>query len=188
MAITDESTRTQIVLAASIVAGKGADENAVAGEVLRIISRLSEGSPVMNAFDAIEKRDENTDKVKTFRAVILHVDKEITSNRGVLFLKTEPSKWHPNGKEFLRTEITKNNPAGTEMAKLAQSLIGHQVVLSVAVENTGEVKVRVLRNIEDQGPAEGYDQANPEFQADLDSTEPLRKLRPKLASQQVAGA
>lgn len=184
----DDATKAQVVIAASIIAGPNADEAAVTTQVRAIVSRLSEGSPSMNAFDEADKRDEATEKVKTFRGVILHVDKEVTSERAVIFLKTQPSKYHPNGKEFARTERT-DTPAGKAVAKQAQALVGHQVQLSVGIEGTGEVKVRVIRHIEDQGPIPGFDPNTEEYAADF-ATEPKNgnATLSKLVSAQAAAA
>ena len=71
----DENTKVQVIIAASIVAGSGADEAAVTAEARKIISRISAGSAIAAEFERIEARDEVTEKVKTFRATIIGIDK-----------------------------------------------------------------------------------------------------------------
>ena len=81
--------------------------------------------------------------------------------------------------EFIRTERT--DGAEARLAKLAQSLIGHQVTVGVAVEGTGDVKVRVARSITSNGVDAGYNPADPAYQPSYEKLD-LKKL----ASQQAA--
>lgn len=179
----DPAIKAHIVLAASIIAGNGASETDVNTEVRRIASRLSEGSAALNVLSDLDRRDENTVKTKGFPATILHVDREKTSTRGVVFLKTKPSKFHPNGKEIARTERT-DSEDGKAIAKLAQSLVGHNVYITVGVEATGDVNVRVIRSIEDKGIAEGFDPELPDFKPGFESEKStLAKLQSAAAAQ-----
>lgn len=175
MRVIDEAVRTQIIIAASVLVGPSAAEDAVAAEVRRIVARLEPGSLSVAEFNRVERRNESTDEVKTFRATILHVDKELTSTRGVVFLKTKESQWHPNGKELVRTDRT-DNEDGRAMARLAQSLIGHHVTIVLGVERTAGGTSRTLRSIQDHGPAEGFDPAKAEFQPDFTAIKDTSKL------------
>ncbi len=177
MSIFDEHLKAQIVLAASITAGAGATEEQVAEEAKRIIARLSPGSTILYEFDRADKREENTEKVKTFKATIVAVDKELSSTRGVVFLKTQPSKWHPDGKEHMRTDRT-DSTEGKTLAKLAQSLIGHQVTVTVGIENGSDNRVRVLRGLKDDGVDPKFNPSDAEYQPSFDKLDVS-----KLASQ-----
>lgn len=164
MAITDESIKAQVIIGAVTAAGPGASDTDIVAAARKIINFLSSGSAILAEFDRVDKRDETTEKVKTFRGTITGVDKEVTSERGVVFLKTKPSEWHPDGKENLRTERV-DSVDGREMARLAQSLIGHQVTITVGVEvMPNHKKSRVMRGIQDLGVDPAYDADNPDFQ------------------------
>lgn len=167
MATIDEATKTQVVIGAVTAAGPGATDAAIAAVARKIINFLSPGSAIMAEFERVAKRDETTEKVKTFRATVLGVDKMVESERGVVFLKSQPSQYHPDGKEYVHTERV-DSLAGLEMAKQAQALIGHQVTISVAVEvftsTDGVKKSRVVRSIVDRGVDPAYNAVDPAFQ------------------------
>ncbi|MGN7187015.1 hypothetical protein [Microbacterium enclense] len=170
----DTQAQQSIVIAAAILAGPTGTEQDVASHVGRIAGYLSEGSLAMNAFAAIEKRDENVIKTKGgFPATIIGIDKETTSTRAVVLLKTKPSKWHPNSQEFIRTQRT-DNAEGLAQARALQGLIGHRVFITAVLEGTGDVNVRIIRSCEDKGVDPDYMatvtqldgrnvQTNPEF-------------------------
>lgn len=181
----DTETQQRIVIAAATVAGPNANDADVKSHVSRIAGYLSEGSLPMGAFADLERRDASTVKVKGFPATIIGMDKELTSTRGVVLLRTAPSKWHPNGQEFSRTERT-DTEAGRAMAQRLQSLVGHKVFLSVAVEGTGEANVRSVRSVDDKGIDPEYVAGDPAWTFDYTALEP--KMIAKLATQQRASA
>lgn len=93
---------------------------------------------------------------KVFTGIVLGIQKENSSTRGIVTLKTKVSNFHPNGQETVRTERTDSSPATLALCKhIKDNLIGHKVAVWVEIEtyNEGAGKVRVLRHIKDLGPA-----------------------------------
>ncbi len=107
----EPAVQQQIVIAAATVAGPNATDGDVKAHAERIAGYCMDGSIVMQAFAALDQREQNTSQVKSFPATVLGVDRETTSTRGVVFLKTRPSEYHPNGQEFSRTERTDSESA-----------------------------------------------------------------------------
>lgn len=148
----DAAIRTQIILASVASTGPVGDDPTdwqvrVAETAARITAMCSESSPVSVAVEGVERS-------KVFTAVVEAVRKEQSSTRAVVTLKTRPSQFHPDGLEEARSERT-DNPVGLAMARRLVSLRGHRVALWVEVESTssGSSKVRVVRHVEDLGPA-----------------------------------
>lgn len=163
MTITlSDATKDLAILEAVRLAGPGAADEAVVDELRRIVGYLDPDSAIRYEFERMEKRASATEKSKTFIATVLGVDKEVSSNRGVIYLRTLPSKYHPDGKEFLRSDRLENQDAREQMNKV-RSLIGHKVRVTVAIEGTGEVKVRVLRGLVDEGVDGEYNANAPDF-------------------------
>lgn len=158
----EPAERAQIILAASIIAGVDASEDDVRRHTERLAGYLEDGSAPMTVFNDIDVRDRNTSQIKQFPATIIGIDKETTSTRAVVLLRTRPSQWHVNGQELVRTERT-DTAAGRAAAERAQSLIGHRVFLTVAVERGSSGNTRVLRSVQDHGVDPDYDTARPEW-------------------------
>jgi len=177
----DPATQAQVVIAAAIIAGPQGSDSDVKRHTERIATYLIDGSLPMSAFAAAEQKAQNTSQLKSFPATIIGIDKENTSTRAVLFLRTKPSEHHPNGQETVRTERT-DSDAGRNDALTLQSLIGHKVFIHVAVERTGTNNVRVIRSWEDKGVDPNYNPADPAWQFDY-SALPTQQRR-KLATQQ----
>jgi hypothetical protein len=180
-----DSLKAQIVLTAVGAAGPGATDDQIVGQVSRITGFLQDGSPALNAFERAEKRAANTTQTKGFQGDVLWVDLEQSSNRPIVFLRTAPSEHHPDGIELIRMDRTDSadGERSKELAKLATSLIGHKVGVSVAVEKAGTKNVRVLRALEDRGPVAdlaGYDVSNGYTLVNWQE-ETKAKIAPKLA-------
>lgn len=146
--------KRSIIVAAVTAAGAGADDGQVAAQVTRIVNLFEDGSPAMNAFARAEERAEKTVKTKGFAGEVIFVDTEQTSNRPVVFLRTEVSSQAPEGIEVVRldrldsqdSELVKN------LANQALSLVGHKVGVTIAIEQMGNGNnARILRAIEDRG-------------------------------------
>lgn len=170
--------KAETVALAYQLAGAGATEDAVAAEVTRILNGTSTGSPIIYAFDSFEKRAEGIADTKTILGTIIHVDVEESSQRGVIFLKSEQAheKWNPTGKENVRTERIDGKELGRPVLKDAGALIGHKVALTVNVEETPGGKVRVTQRISDRGVDENYADGSEAYTPDLSKvkTEKLR--------------
>lgn len=160
----------QIVQTAFLLAGAGASEDQVAAEVTRILIGVGEGSPILYAFTQVAKREENVEGTKTILGTIIHADVEETSQRGVIFLKSETShpQFNPLGKENVRTNrIDDDKSGGKALLNGAVGLIGHKVALTVQVEKTASNKVRVVTRISDRGVDENYVKGSADATPDL---------------------
>lgn len=160
MSDTPILTQAQTIALAFQTAGPGADENAIAAEVTRILSAIGTGSPVLYAFEQHAKRAENIEDIKTVLGTLTMVDVENTSQRGVLFVKSDHShpKWNPEGKELARTERIDGKGLGKPLLQEAGKLIGHKVAITVEVQTSDSGKNRVAVRISDRG-------IDPEYEA-----------------------
>lgn len=155
----DDATRAQIVVAAVTVAGPVGDDLlawqvGVAEQAARIVAMTS-------SEHTISKMIEGTAAAKVFTGTVLRVEKEASSTRGLVTLKTRVhAEFAPDGTEKVRTDRT-DNPYGLSMARRMRSLIGHRVTVWVENEKmaSGSGKTtRVLRHVEDLGVEESGEQ------------------------------
>jgi hypothetical protein len=98
---------------------------------------------------------ETLDRCRTFEAVVVKVEREESTTRGLVTLKSAPSKFHKDGLETVRTDRT-DNPSGKRMAYEMFNLIDHRVrvwVETVSYETKqGEKReTRVLKFFKDLG-------------------------------------
>lgn len=147
----EQSEVNQIILASLAATGPVGDDFAewnaqVTDMAARITAMCSPNSSVAKAIAGVANS-------KVFTATVMAITKETSSTRGVVTLKTRPSKFHEDGIEQARTERT-DSPEGLIMAKRLRSLVGNRVAIWVEVEETGDGdrKVRVVRHVEDLGP------------------------------------
>lgn len=159
MSDTPILTQAQTIALAFQTAGPGADENAIAAEVTRILSAIGTGSPVLYAFDQHARRAENVEDTKTVLGTLLLVDVEESSQRGVLFLKSDKAheRWNPLGKEHVRTERIDGKKVGFPLLQEAGKLIGHKVAITVEVQLSDSGKNRVAVRISDRGIDPDYE-------------------------------
>jgi len=171
-------SKAQTISLAFQLAGPDADESAIAAQVSRILSATGAGSPVLYAFDSFEKRAGTVEATKTVLGTLLLVDVEESSQRGVLFLKSEQAhqKWNPNGKELARTERIDGKAVGRPLLQDAGKLIGHKVAVTVEVQVSDSGKNRVAIRIADRGVDENYDATAEDYQPDLSKVN-VEKLR-----------
>lgn len=160
MSDTPILSQAQVIALAFQTAGPGADEKAIADEVTRILSATGTGSPVLYAFEQHAKRAENIEDIKTVLGTLTMVDVENTSQRGVLFVKSDHAhaKWNPEGKELARTERIDGKGLGKPLLQEAGKLIGHKVAITVEVQTSDSGKNRVAVRISDRG-------IDPEYEA-----------------------
>lgn len=171
-------TKAQTISLAFQLAGPDAGEDAIAAQVTRILNTIGAGSPVVYAFDSFEKRADSVENTKTVLGTLLLVDVEESSQRGVLFLKSEQAhpKWNPNGKELARTERIDGKAIGRPLLQDAGKLIGHKVALTVEVQVSDSGKNRVAIRISDRGIDEAYNEAAEDYQPDVSKVD-VKKLR-----------
>lgn len=155
MSTLTADSKAQIVLAAINAVGpdQGDPENPWGAQVAQKAAEIAvmaygNRSSAVKAIDGVT--GPNT---KVFTATIVDVVKEASSTRGLVTLKTKPSKFHEDGIEQARTERT-DDPAGRAMARALRAVKGHRVAIWIEVEeiNGGTGKVRVIRHFEDLGP------------------------------------
>jgi hypothetical protein len=96
---------------------------------------------------------------KNFTGTILGVQKEASSTRGFIALKTVESKFSPDGIEVARTERTDSSDEAKAFAsRLRTELTGHRVLVWVEMQETkGGQKVRILQHVQDLGLDPDFD-------------------------------
>jgi hypothetical protein len=148
----EQSEVNQIVLAAVSAAGPIDEEHP--GEWDAKVQDAAARIAVMcSPTSSVSKTVQSVANAKVFAAQVVKITKEASSTRGLVTLKTKPSKFHEDGIEQARTERT-DTASGLTMARRIRSLVGHRVLLWVEVESIadGASKVRVIRWVEDLGP------------------------------------
>jgi len=154
VATLTETERRAVILAAVQAAGldDGPDDRGltwpqrVAETAGRITAMLDPHSDVQRAIGHLEM-------AKVFPAVIEKVEKEASSTRALITLRTKVSERHPDGRETARSERT-DDPLGMAMARKLTALRSHKVMLWVELEAMGgsaDRRVRVIRHVEDLG-------------------------------------
>lgn len=148
----DDNLRSQIIIAAVTAVGPVEDKSSWQDQV---IEKAAEITALTNEKSMVSKTIESVAVSKVFPATVTDVTYEKSSTRGIVSLKTQPSKFHPDGIEQARTERT-DNPMGVAMGKRLKDLIGHRVMIWVEVEEIsgGAGKVRIVRHVQDLGLAE----------------------------------
>lgn len=138
-----------LLAAAAAVAGQGATRERLEEVLVNLALMAEEGSPT-------DRRLSRVLEAERFVAVLLGVKIEATSTRAVLRLAVEPGANAPEGIESIRTDRTDNRD-GARMARRAQGLVGHRVVVFKAMEEMSgrtDRKVRVAAHLVDLGPAD----------------------------------
>lgn len=160
----DAATRLTIVAGAVAAAGADTGDGAWAGRVedyaAQIFTMGGERSHVARMLTSLGS-------CKVFTGAVLGIQREQSSTRGIVTLKTGTSDTRdglPAGCEQVRTDRTDSEGRGLRLARQVRTLIGHRVLVWVEVEeyNGGRGKVRVLRHVEDLGRSD-----EPEAQAAL---------------------
>lgn len=146
----DEALITQAILAAvnlTATDGEGSDE-----WVARCQEHLARIMAMVAPDSAISRFARGVMNAKVFSGTVVGLEKEVSSTRAIVTLRTRPSDHNPDGFEKVRTDRT-DSDYGLRMARRARSLVGHRVLVWVEIETMakGDRKVRVLRHIEDAG-------------------------------------
>jgi hypothetical protein len=144
----DTDVKRQVILAAITAAGPIDDtwHERVKDAARRITVMLADDSPVARTIDQIGAST-------AFTGVITSVTREASSTRAIVTLRTKATPRNLSGEESLRTERT-DSPDGLAMARRLRALKGHRVLIWKEVESVrgGDVKVRMVRHVEDLGP------------------------------------
>ncbi len=145
----DEQTRRQIILAAAGATPR--DDEGLWTE--RVAQTAAEIAAMLAPHSRPSRAVKQVAAAKVFVATITGVRREASSTRTVVELAVASTERHPDGRESVRSERT-DQPDGLAVARRAQALIGHRVRLWVELEAAGaDRRVRVLRYLEDLGPA-----------------------------------
>ncbi|WIB65641.1 hypothetical protein [Curtobacterium sp. MCBD17_040] len=136
-------------------AASGAWDQSVKSNARDIKVMLSERSGIMTQLTQLDKIvDPNNDGGKVFPGTIVRVTREERSKRGIVVIYTGTDRATAGlgpGEEQVRTDRT-DNEDGRALARRAQQLIGHKVLLYIELEQMqGGNKVRVVRHFEDRG-------------------------------------
>lgn len=145
---------TQIIVSAAAAAGDPSDKDYQVRVAMAALGLAALANPKSGIADAVTKAL-TADSV--FPAVLVGLEKEASSTRGLLSFRTKPSDRYPDGIEPGRTERT-DNPAGRAVAIQARELIGHKVLVYRVQEQMGTgasaKSVRIIAALVDLGPAE----------------------------------
>jgi len=162
----DDVTRTQVVLAAVTAAGPtGEDE---AGWLASVHEQAARITAMCSPTSSLAKTIESVERSKVFTATVLSCTKEKSSTRGLVTLRTRPSKFHPDGVETARTERTDTGGLGLAMARRLRLLTGHRVAVWIDLEKIedGAREMRLVRHVEDLGIDETAGEVNGSVPAD----------------------
>lgn len=156
----EQSEVNQIVLAAISAAGP-VTEGDQSEWTVRVHDMAARIATMCSPSSSVSKVVNGVADSKVFTATVIGITKESSSTRGLVTLKTRPSKFHEDGVEQARTERT-DSAVGKAMARRIRALVGHRVVLWVEVETVGDgaSKVRVVRWVEDLGLAAQDDESS----------------------------
>jgi hypothetical protein len=121
-----------------------------------IAGEMAYKSPMKQAISGFMDAD------KSFECIIESVIKEKSSTRGLVNVRSWPSKENPTGTEQFRTDRTDGDPTHREFARYLKSLTGHRVRIFLTLEeitsgkNVGR-KCRVAKAVIDLGIASETD-------------------------------
>jgi hypothetical protein len=134
------------------LAGRGASDQAIEAQAARLLRMAGAG-----ARPAQRLARYGDDSLVRFPAILLAVDDEASTSRGLLTLYTHPSKDYRDGIEPIRTD-RRDSEGGGPLIDRARQLLGRKVLVwKVMQEMTGEQKgreVRICLHLSDLGAPE----------------------------------
>lgn len=149
----DRDQQVRILCTATQAAGVGASSEQIAETLQRMLGALDAASVAR----------------KSFTGTLIHIDKELSSNRGLIVLKTRVHpKYNQVGQDILRSERLDGDEAqaARELMNSARTMFGHKVRVTVRFEpseNDEERGNRTLVAIESLGVDPEYDAQKSEF-------------------------
>lgn len=168
-----ERTKMDVLPTAHLIAamGHGAEytDQHVGDAIKRILESTMPGSNIDRIVRALDFEAAKVSETKTFVGTVIHVDRDLKSQRGILICKTNVHpKYNKLGQDLVRSDRLDGpkSEAVRELMNQAVALVGHKVVVTVNM-TTGkdsDQKYRVLAGIEDRGVDPAYNAANPEYQ------------------------
>lgn len=154
-----EQAQEQAILQAVGMAGAGADDSAVSRELWRTLRFLDSDSPMRKKLGEVQQ-------FKTVLGTVIGVDREVTSKRGLVYIKSAQThpKWNPQGQEYARSDFLSNKGA-RDLMNQAKGLKGHKVAATLLVLETENGKAREIVLLDDLGVDPAFDEDNAEYQA-----------------------
>lgn len=156
----DAKERNDIILGAITMTGPVADGQTQSEWDSKLKSNVKSIALMLNDNSDVSRTINMLAECKNFVGTILGVQKEASSTRGFLAIKTTESKWAPDGIETVRTERTDSSAEAKAFAsRLRNELIGHRVLVWVEMQeirDSGQ-KVRVLQHVQDLGEDPDFD-------------------------------
>lgn len=148
-----DTLKAQIIISAFTAAGPGANDDAILSQQSRILDALSDGSPMLNAFDRAKDRADQTVSTAGVIGEVIYVDTEATSNRPIVFLRTGTDR-STDGIEHFRLDRldSQDSERVRNLANELMKLVGHRVLVQKVVEKGKGGNVRVIRGVQDRGP------------------------------------
>lgn len=162
----------QVILTAALLAGPNATED----EVRAQISRLTAFLQPQSALRAVSTQYDNA---RTFVSTVIGVGKESHSNRGVVFLASQPNDRRRDGREFFRTARFDDAVFGEDAKALIETathLIGHKVRVTVANEVRDGNKFRKVVDLAGIERDAGFDPTQQKYQPNTNETRDLDYL------------
>lgn len=172
------SNRTEIICAATAAAGPNATKEAIGERIRAILELHNEGDPtVSNVLYQVQREAEQVGELKRFVGTIIHLDKELSSNRAVVVLQVGDSKsrdtQHAGGLEAVRTARLDSGDhlaqTAAEIARRIQGsdetpgLVGHKVLVTIGLASRDGQKYRTLVDVQDKGVDNNYNPNDPRY-------------------------
>lgn len=167
-----EQQKMQLLPIAHLIAamGHGADysDQHVGDATKRILESTMPGSNIDRIVRALDFEAAKVVETKTFVGTVIHVDRDLKSQRGIVILKTAVAKYNKLGQDLVRSDRLdgSKSEAVSELMKQTLGLVGHKVAVTVnmVAGKEGDTKYRVLAGLEDRGVDPAYNAGNPEYQ------------------------
>ncbi|MBF4549453.1 hypothetical protein [Pseudoclavibacter sp. VKM Ac-2888] len=168
-----ERTKMDVLPTAHLIAamGHGADytDQHVGDAIKRILESTMPGSNIDRIVRSLDFEAAKVVETKTFVGTVIHVDRDLKSQRGIVILKTSVHPKHNKlGQDLVRSDRLDGpkSEAVSELMKQTLALVGHKVAVTVnmVASKDGDMKYRVLAGLEDRGVDPAYNAGNPEYQ------------------------
>lgn len=168
-----ERTKMDVLPTAHLIAamGHGAEytDEHVGAAIKRILESTMPGSNIDRIVRSLDFEAAKVAETKTFVGTVIHVDRDLKSQRGIVILKTSVHPEHNAlGQDLVRSDRL-DGPKSEAVRSLmndAVALVGHKVTVTVNMTTgkDGGRKYRVLAGLEDRGVDPAYNPGSPEFQ------------------------
>lgn len=157
----DTKERNDIILGAVTMTGPVAEGQTQSEWDSKLKTNAKSIALMLNDNSDVARTINMLAECKNFTGTILGVQKEASSTRGFVALKTVESKFSPDGIETVRTERTDSSAEAKAFAsRLRTELTGHRVLVWVEmqeIKGSAGQKVRILQHVQDLGEDPDFD-------------------------------